>query len=101
MSKDIERILKEILQLDKQILKIEETNNRDLSELKKVVKLINRRLDEIADKVKEFEIILDEPDDEEIEYDDTDEWMPYNENNYVSEDYESYGEENNDNDETF
>jgi len=92
MSKDIERMLKEILQLDKQILKIEESNNRDLSELKKVVKLINRRLDEIAEKIKEFEIILDEPDDEEIEYDNTDEWTPYDDEDYKAEEYEQYGD---------
>ena len=92
MSKDIERMLKEILQLDKEILKIEESNSRDLSELKKVVKFINRRLDEIAEKVKEFEIILDEPDDEEIEYDNTDEWTPYDDEDYKAEEYEQYGD---------
>jgi hypothetical protein len=94
MSKDIEKILKEILQLDKQILKIEETNSRDLSELKKVVKFINRRLDEIAEKVKEFEVILDEPDEDEIQYDDdTDEWMPYDDEDYKAEEYEQYGDD--------
>jgi len=92
MSKDIERMLKEILQLDKQILKIEESNSRDLSELKKVIKFINRRLAEIAEKIKEFEIILDEPEDEEIEYDNTDEWTPYDDEDYKAEEYEQYGD---------
>jgi len=101
MSKDIEKTLKDIFRLEKIILGLQEGTNKDLSELKKAIKLINKRLDEIAEKVKEFEIILDEPDEDEIEDDDTDEWTPYDENNYVSEDYDSYREENNDNDETF
>jgi len=97
MSKDIEKTLKEIIQLEKILIGLQEGNNKELSNIKKFIRSINKRLDDISDKIQEFEIILDDNDEDNEQdesYKQNDEFIPYDENNFISEDYESYNDDN-------
>jgi DNA anti-recombination protein RmuC len=100
MSRDIEHIAKEILKANKEIHDIDGKFSKDMSDIKKTLKGLEKKIDLVLNKIQEFEVImdaaellesqLDEQDEDEDKY--NEEWNPYNED-YDSEDYEGYNDD--------
>ena len=82
MSKDLEKLSREINQLSKTIKDYTIKSSKDISDIKKTLKIMERRVLDIANKVQEFEIIMDAADiiEEQIETEENKyntEWNPY------------------------
>lgn len=92
MSKDLEKLSREINQLSKTIKDYTIKSSKDISDIKKTLKIMERRVLDIANKVQEFEIIMDAADiiEEQIETEENKyntEWNPYEDDDFHGEYY--------------
>ena len=98
MSKSNDDIYKEIIKLSKDITQID-SKLKDIIYIKKQLKSLDKKVQDILNKVQEFEVIMDAAEflEEHLEDSEEDtyntEWSPYNDEDYESEEYESYDED--------
>lgn len=83
MSKDIDKIAKNIIAANKDIINLDNSLSKDVTDLKKSIKTINTQLTSLNEKVDQileimntFTIMLSEEDEQ------NDEWTPYDEDNF-------------------
>lgn len=98
MSKSIDDVYKEIAKLSKDIQDLDKQVSSDIAEIKKFFKTFDKKLSLVLSKIQEFEVIMDAAEiieehmeEEEEKY--NTEWNPYDDEDYVAEDYESYEDE--------
>lgn len=98
MSKSIDDVYKEITKLSKDIQDLDKQVSSDIAEIKKFFKTFDKKLSLVLSKIQEFEVIMDAAEiieehmeEEEEKY--NTEWNPYDDEDYVAEDYESYEDE--------
>jgi len=105
MSKDIGDIIKEVqkntqelYKTNKEIHSIDAKLSKDINDIKKILKSLEKKMDIVVEKIQEFEIIMDAAeileehmDDEEDKY--KTDWNPYEDEDFDSEDYESYDDD--------
>jgi hypothetical protein len=88
---------KELEQLSREIKSLENKQSKEFSDIKKLLKKMDTKLTKILDKVEEFEIIMDAAELIEDQMEDRDEynteWNPYDEEDYEAEEYEQYGDD--------
>jgi|TARA_B100001094_G_scaffold318905_1_gene363017 hypothetical protein len=92
MSKDLDKLSREINQLSKIIKDYTIRSSKDISDIKKTLKIMERRVLDIANKVQEFEIIMDAADiiEEQIETEENKyntDWSPYDDEDFHGEYY--------------
>lgn len=92
MSKDLDKLTKEITLLSKTIKDYTVKSAKDIFELKKTLKNMEKRILEISNKVQEFEIIMDAADiiEEQIETEENKyntDWNPYDDEDFRGEYY--------------
>ena len=103
-NRELDKLNKDIIQINKHLKSIDDDCNKEFSELKKILKKMDQKVNQISNKIQEFEIILDtaealEEHLEEQEQQDegySTEWNPYEDEDYNSEGYED-GENYDDN----
>ena len=103
-NRELDKLNKDIIQINKHLKSIDDDCNKEFSELKKILKKMDQKVNQISNKIQEFEIILDtaealEEHLEEQEQQDegySAEWNPYEDEDYNPEGYED-GENYDDN----
>lgn len=97
MMSDIDKLVKIMAQISKDIVSLEQKRNKEMSDIKRMVKDINKKISEISGKIQEFEIIMDAAEFLEEQMEDRDdyntEWNPYDDDDYEAEEYEQYGDD--------
>jgi peptidoglycan hydrolase CwlO-like protein len=96
MSRDFDDIAKNIIKQTKDIHNVETNISKDINDLQKNIKRLENKInsmDEVLTKV--FDILNnivvfleDADDDSDPELDDEEDWTPYDERNFSSEDYD-------------
>ena len=87
----VDPIMKSILENQKYLISLQKENK----DIKKTIKILERKIDIIIDKIQDFEVVLDAAEileeriaAEEIDY--GQEWDPYDDEDFNSEQYENY-----------
>lgn len=98
MSKNIDDVYKEVAKINKDIQALDKQVSDDIAQIKKFLKGFDKKLSLVLEKIQEFEVIMDAAEiieehmeEEEEKY--NTEWNPYEDEDYVAEDYESYDDE--------
>jgi hypothetical protein len=85
---------KELDQISKEIQSLENKQSKEFSDIKKLLKKMDQKLGKILDKIQEFEIIMDAAEmlEEHMENkeDYNTEWNPYEDDDFETESYENY-----------
>ena len=92
----IDPIMKAILDNQKQINLIQ----KELRDLKKIIKNIDSKINIVHDKIQEFEVVFDAAeiieDELERQQEYNTEWNPYDDGDFEPEDYENYDDNDGD-----
>jgi DNA repair exonuclease SbcCD ATPase subunit len=98
MPTENDKIIKLLQGLNKDLAAFETKYVKELTDIKKYIKTINLKITEIASKIQEFEILMDAAElleehmeEEENKY--NTEWDPYSDDDYEPEEYEQYGDD--------
>jgi hypothetical protein len=106
MSKDIDRIMKEVVQSNKEIHNMDKDLSKDIANLQKSVKNIENKLksmdetlEKLLDILNTITVFIEEADEGELDLNDGDEsedWTPYDERGFsYTDEYEEEDEWNN------